>query len=187
MISYYGKVYTIEEAINIAIDNNEKYFVWYHNSYELDDFASKLFFIDIYYNDTGLLKKKNWTKHENVSTCISKNYVEFILDGESFIDDNDEDENINKLQEIFQGSTESTEITSKILNEFLEKNITETKNINNTVIKNLDNKITTYGQAIAMNNYETNINNKILFGLSIILFLIIILFFIMFIYYQIKK
>ena len=30
-------------------ENDQNYFVWYHNSYELDDFASKLYFIDIYF------------------------------------------------------------------------------------------------------------------------------------------
>ena len=47
VMTYHGLVYTIEDALKVANENNVNLFVWYHNSYELDNFASKLYFIDI--------------------------------------------------------------------------------------------------------------------------------------------
>jgi hypothetical protein len=186
ILTYYGKVYTLEEAINIAIDNNQNYFVWYHNSYELDDFSSKLYFIDIFYNDTGLLKKSNWVSHENVTTGILKDYLEFILDNKS--DDNNEDnEDINKLKEIFESSSDNTQELNEKINEIVNNNVLNTKTLNDAVIKDLNNKITTYGQAISMNNYETNINNKILMALSVISFFMIIIFIVVMVYFNNKS
>jgi hypothetical protein len=57
ILKYYGKVYTIQDAMDIANKNDEPFFVWYHNSFELDNFASKLYFIDIYSLNENILKK----------------------------------------------------------------------------------------------------------------------------------
>jgi hypothetical protein len=185
ILTYYGKVYTLEDAINIAIDKNQNYFVYYHNSYELDDFASKLYFIDIFYNDTGLLKKSNWVSHENVSTCIAKDYLEFILDG-NVNDDNDNNiEDINKLKEIFESSSNNNEELQERIN--LINSFDTSEALINSVIKDLNNKITTYGQAISMNNYETNINNKILTGLVVITFLMFVIFIVLMVYFNNKS
>ncbi len=184
ILTYYGKVYTLEEATNIAINNNQNYFVWYHNSYELDDFASKLYFIDIFYNDTGLLKKSNWVSHENVTTAIVKDYLEFILDGVSIDENEYNNEDINKLKEIFESSSSNNqelEEKIKIISSFDVYEI-----LINSVITDLNNKITTYGQAISMNNYETNINNKILLGLGVTLFFMFIIFVSVLIYFNNK-
>ena len=185
ILTYYGKVYTLEEATNIAINNNQNYFVWYHNSYELDDFSSKLYFIDIFYNDTGLLKKSNWVSHENVTTSIVKDYLEFILDEKT--DDDDDNEDINKLKEIFESSSDNTQELNQKINEVINNNILNTKTLNDAVIKDLNNKITTYGQAISMNNYETNINNKILMALSVISGLMFIIFIAVMVYFNNKS
>lgn len=187
ILTYYGKVYTLEEATNIAIDNNQNYFVWYHNSYELDDFASKLYFIDIFYNDTGLLKKSNWVSHENVTTGIVKDYLEFILDGKIDNSNDDDNEDINKLKEIFEGSSNNTDELNQKITELISNNILNTKTLNDAVIKDLNNKITTYGQAISMNNYETNINNKILMALSVISIFMIIIFIVVMTYFNNKS
>lgn len=183
ILTYYGKVYTLEEATNIAIDNNQNYFVWYHNSYELDDFASKLYFIDIFYNDTGLLKKSNWVSHENVTTAIAKDYLEFILDGDIDNHENN-DEDVNKLKEIFESSSNNNnELKEKIQ---LINSFDTSETLINSIITDLNNKITTYGQAISMNNYETNINNKILMGLGVTSLFMFIIFIVVMVYFNNK-
>ena len=181
LIKYYGLVYTIDEAIKIANENEENFFVWYNNSYELNNFASKLYFIDIYSIDENLYNKKNWVKHENVTTGILK------LNFEHFGDENVLEENIlynNLMNSLKEQKSSNEELKNSYLNTISKLDI---KNLNNGIIKNLDDKITTYGQAISMNNYETNINNKILFGLSIILFIIFIIIIIVIIYYNKKE
>ena len=57
-------------------------------------------------------------------------------------------------------------------------------NISKNVIKNLDNKITTYTQAIQMNNYETKINDNILIGVGIALAFIFVIFLVVIVYYN---
>ena len=157
VLKYYGLVYTIEDAIKIANDNNENLFVWYHNTFELNNYASKLYFINIYNINEELLSKNNWVKNENVTTGILKIQIE------NFEDETNNDNNYILEEQIY----ESNELKNKYLN-LINQNL-NTKDINYYVLKNLNDKITTYGQAISMNNYETNINNNILIALSIIL------------------
>ena len=181
LIKYYGKVYTIEDAIKTANENEQNFFVWYNNSYELDNFASKLYFIDIYSIDEDIYNKTNWVKHENVTTCILK------YDFENFTDDTSLNEN-TEYQELLKLLEEQ-----KNVNKELQKNYIDTiqkvdfKNLNYSIIKDLNDKITTYGQAISMNNYETNINNKILITLSVIIFVVIGIFIIVITYYNAKS
>jgi hypothetical protein len=52
--------------------------------------------------------------------------------------------------------------------------------------KNLDDKITQYGQAISMNTYETNINNNILYIVISIFGIMIFVFIILIVYYHHK-
>lgn len=177
VMKYYGLVYTIEDAIKIANDNNENLFVWYHNTFELNNFASKLYFIDIYNVNEELLSKTNWVKNENVTTGILKMQIE-----------NFEDENENE-NEKFESDvanqtllTESNDLKTKYL-ELINQNL-NTKDVNNYVLKNLNDKITTYGQAISMNNYETNINNNILVVLMVVLGIVIILFVVLLVYFN---
>lgn len=188
ILNYYGKVYTLEEAINIANYNKQNYFVWYHNSYELDDYASKLYFIDLFYEDTKLLKKSNWVSHENVTTCILKDYLEFVIDSNEIdnINNTSNDEDMHKLKEIFDSSSSNNEELNKKIRELIDNNILNSGNINDITITNLNNKITTYGQAISMNNYENNINDKILKALIIITIFIFIIFIIVMVYFNNK-
>lgn len=170
ILKYYGKVYTIQDAMDAANKNNELFFVWYHNSYELDNFASKLYFIDIYSLDESILKKDNWVKSENVSTGVMK----FQL--EHFDDDNYDNENlilstqndlIYNLMNIL--SIQSEEEKDNRINEALSKN----NDVNDYFIKNLNSKITSIGQAIKMNDYQSGVNDEILKYVYIILGLII--------------
>jgi hypothetical protein len=62
----------------------------------------------------------------------------------------------------------------------------DVKNLNNVIIKDLDDKITKYGQAISMNAYETNINNKILIITGVILFFIFLILIAVLVYFNNK-
>lgn len=181
LITYYGKVFTLEEAISVASELKQYYFVWYHNSYQLDDYASKLYFIDIYTKNVNLLKKSNWIKYENVTTCILKDYINYILDPE-------DDDDMNKLKEVFtQSNTNTVTMTDKI-NEIVSKNyLTLSTTINQDLIDGLDTKITTYGQMISMNNFETDVNDKILMGMSILLIFMILIFVATIAYFNAKQ
>jgi len=220
ILKYYGKVYTIQEAIDIANKNNELFFVWYHNSYELDNYTSKLFFIDIFSLDENILNKKEWVKSENVSTGILNFNMENFNGGygtefsanpkslfgidpeEDLYDINHSDyieggniigydiydsttNNLDKLSNIL----EKAQINDKIqleIEETLEDYILNNKNLNDNVINNINNKLTTYEQAINMNDYETNINNNILLYLGIIFGILFIIFVSMLAYYNNK-
>ena len=185
LIKYYGLVYTIEDAIKIADEYEQNFFVWYNNSYELDNFASKLYFIDIYNVNEDTYNIKNWIKHDNVTTCILKINFEHFNDNNEQIDEENEN---NKLYYDIINFFEKNDHSNKMIKDNYIKilNDVNNKNLNNVIIKDLDDKITTYSQAISMNNYETNINNKILVALSIVLFIIFAIFIILITYYNSK-
>jgi hypothetical protein len=184
VLSYYGKVYTLNEAINAAEENDQNYFVWYHNSYELDDFASKLYFIDIYFGNQSLLKMSNWVKHENVTTGVSKIEVETFEDSYNIIE---EEEEIHLLQEQIKASLTNLYDNAIIDTQWLSENINSNSQfISSYVINNLNSKITTYGQAIQMNEYETKLNDQILIGLYITLIIMILLFVAIMAYLNVK-
>ena len=190
-INYHGMVYTIDDAVKIANENNQNFFVWYHNSYELENFASKLFFVDIFNIESDLLKKTNWIKHDNVTTGIFR----FQLEHFSIID-----EIYDSIDDLSSSSGDEGNLTIDQLNVFLAKNIennilmskyTElSQNILNdngisiNVIDKLNNQITTFGQAIEMNNYEDKINDKILFVLYIVSGIVFVIFIVVLVYYN---
>jgi len=133
------------------------------------------------------LKKSNWVSHENVSTCILKDYLEFVIDSTEIDNvNNNNEEDINKLKEIFESSSTNTEELNKKIRDLIDNNILNNGNINDIVITNLNNKITTYGQAISMNNYENNINDKILKALIVITIFMFIMFIIVMVYFNNK-
>jgi len=84
LLIYYGKAYTIEEAMKIANDNNQSFFVYYSNSYQLDNYASCLYFIDIYEIDNDVFDMKNWAKSEGVTSALLnfENYYDNAPDSE---------------------------------------------------------------------------------------------------------
>jgi len=182
VITYYGKVFTLEEAMSVASQLKQHYFVWYHNSYQLDEYASKLYFIDVYTKNIDLLKKSNWVKYENVSTCILKNYLNIIIDSD------DSDEDLNKLKEVFSVSNDNTVTMTDQINQLVTNNYASfSKTINQGLIDELDTKITTYGQSLLMNKYETDINDKILMGLSILLIFMILILVLVLAYFNAKQ
>jgi hypothetical protein len=194
ILKYYGKVYTIQEAMDVANKNNEFFFVWYHNSYELDNYASKLYFIDIFSLDESILNKKEWALSENVSTCVLNFDMEkfdggldYIHGGNKIGDDiyNSDKNNLEKLNDILKQSSLNSNQQSKI-EQTMEDYILNIKNLNNNIIKNLNDKMTTYEQAITMNNYETNVNNNILLYMFITLGILFIVLVSMLAYYNIK-
>lgn len=186
VLSYFGKVYTLEDAIKVADENDQNYFVWYHNSYELDNFASKLYFIDIFFGDQNLLKKTNWIKHENVTTCVSKYDIENFTDVDKDVNDNNENEITLELIKKFENSkSDNNNLSFDILN-LIDESLKGSQNVHNNVIKYLDDKTTTYGQAILMNDYETGINNKIIVILSIVSIFIILGFLLLIVYFDYK-
>ena len=191
VLTYFGKVYTLEDAIKVADDNEQNYFVWYHNSYELDNFASKLYFIDIFFGDQPLLKKTNWVKHDNVTTCISKYDIENFEDSDHHSDmSSNEKDNENKdileLIKKFENSKNDNNNLSVDLLRLIDDSLKNSQNVHNNVIKYLDDKITTYGQAILMNDYEEGINKKIIIFLSYISILMIFGFIFLMVYFDYK-
>ena len=82
-------------------------------------------------------------------------------------------------------SFENTLIMKQQMIDVGQNNLTD-YNVNLSVVDNLNNKITTYGQAINMNNYETDINNKILMALGIIFGLVFVVFIVLMVYYNNK-
>ena len=179
ILKYYGKVYTIQDAMDAANKNNEIFFVWYHNSYELDNFASKLYFIDIYSIDENILKKDNWVKSDNVSTGIMKIQLEHFddINYDDIFDNNDNllDNSIDKLKEMYEKS-QSNISCEEDFEHAISDTLNKTGYIYNNLINTLDDKITTMSQAIVINDYQTNINNKILFYITVIIgFMIVIL------------
>ena len=179
ILTLYGQVYTIEDAKAIASENDQSFFVWYHNTYELNNYASNLYFIDIYNIENDFMDKSNWAQHENVTTGILK--LEEYDGGDHSITE----EEFNNFKKLMTTSFENTLIMKQQMIDVGQNNLTD-YNVNLSVVDNLNNKITTYGQAINMNNYETDINNKILMALGIIFGLVFVVFIVLMVYYNNK-
>jgi len=185
-IKLFGKVYTLDEAVRVANDNDESYFVWYHNNYELKDFASQLYFIDIFSVDVDLFDKNNWVKHDNVTTAILK--IENYDNYDNILADEVAEKETEVLEE--EGKNDDYEYTKKLVYSYdnLLKNLTKS-NLNNVdygenILKKLNKNITTSGQVIEMNNHEIKINNKIIKVLQIILIFVFSIFIIVIVYYS---
>jgi KaiC/GvpD/RAD55 family RecA-like ATPase len=191
-INYHGMVYTIEDVIKIANESNQNFFVWYHNSYELENFASKLFFVDIFSIDSELLKKTNWVKHDNVTSGIFRFQLEhFSIIDEIYSDVDSYTESTGTIPNNLNDDDLKKLLASNIKNNILmnkyselSENILSDNGISTNVINKLNNQITTFGQAIEMNNYEAKINDKILYILYIISALVFIIFIVVIVYYN---
>ena len=202
---YFGKVYSLKEATRAATENNQSFFVWYHNSYDLDNFSSKLYFIDIFKVSNELFDKSNWDKHDNVTTGIlnfenfegGHNYGNVHSNGHSNEHSNEnsnEYENYNEheneeveRQKAIVKLVETAGVNMSLMNDkyknYMENNMGN-YDVNESVIKNLDNQITTYSQAINMNSYETKINDNIIKGCIITLFFVFVIFIIVLAYFN---
>jgi len=188
IIEYYGLVYTINDAIKIANENNQNMFVWYHNSYELENYASKLYFVDIYGLDSEILNKENWAKHDNVTTGLFKFQSEHF---ESGMGQTSEEEyntrgmsisDQQKIRKLLIQSISNNKTMKKYMG--LQNNILQDNGLSTNVINKLNNQITTFGQAIEMNNYETSINNRILMVLGPLTFFVFIIFISVMVYFN---
>jgi hypothetical protein len=179
-ISYYGKAYTIEEAMKLANENNQSFFVYYSNSYQLDNYASCLYFIDIYEIDNQIFDMKNWEKSEGVTSAL--------LNFENYYDNApDSEDDINVFKDYISNLLVYQQLMGDELKHLNNKNVNDVNNINEIVItnlnKNLEKKITTKNQAILLNNKEESVNNYLInilvsmFILSIIIFVFILLYF----------
>ena len=184
-VKLYGKVYTIEEAMNIASKMNESFFVYYSNSHELNNFSSNLYFIDVFSISNDIFDKKNWAKTENVTTGI--------LNFENFYDipDSANSTDIAKANQIDDFLRKELEYREILSNEFINLTGNKLKQLNeieapviNSMISNLDNKITTKNQVINMNNNEEKINNNIINTLSTVLFIVFVIFIFLLAYYN---
>lgn len=190
IIEYYGLVYTIDDAIKIANDKNQNMFVWYHNAYELENYASKLYFVDIYGLDSEILNKDNWAKHENVTTGLFKFQAEHFIGPNENSQEEEHSKDIDKLTEsdkiklrkILIESIENNDKMKKYIG--LQNNILQDNGLSHNVINKLDNQITTFGQAIEMNNYETGINNRILMILGPLTFFTFVIFISVMVYFN---
>lgn len=187
IIEYYGLVNTIEDAIKISNEKNQNMFVWYHNSYELDNYASKLYFVDIYGLDSEVLNKNNWAKHDNVTTGLFKFQIEHFDIGNNIIEEENQindmtDADKKKMKQILIQAIENNSKMQKFMS--LQGNILQDNGLSNNIINKLDNQITTFGQAIEMNNYETGINNRILMILGPLTFIIFVIFISVMVYFN---
>jgi hypothetical protein len=182
IIEYYGQVYTIEDAIKISNENNQNMFVWYHNSYELENYASKLYFIDIYGLDNEILNKDNWSKHDNVTTGLFKFQIEHFDNNDDASENTLSDCDIEQIKNILIDSLNNSDKINKYIR--LQKNILDDNGLSKNVINKLDDQITTFGQAIEMNNYETTINNRILMVLGPLTFLFFVIFISVMVYFN---
>ena len=100
-------------------------------------------------------------------------------------DDADESEKDIELKKMLNTAWANTVLMKEQYEILVENSITGTDyNVNDSVIKNLDNKITTFSQAISMNNYETGVNNNILIGVGITLGLMLLIFIIVLVYFN---
>ena len=167
-VKLYGKVYTIDEAMNIASKMNESFFIYYSNSYELNNFSSNLYFIDIFSVSNDVFDKTNWSKSENVTTAI--------LNFENFYEEpNTQSDAEKKAAEIDKFIKKELEYRNVLSNEFInltgdklnELNDIEAPIINN-MVSNLDKKNTTKMQLIRMNQNEETVNNDMINLLGII-------------------
>ncbi len=171
-VQFFGKVYSIEEAIMQANRYNEVFFVWYHNDYPIDSFASKLFFVNKAEtnHDLDMNDKTNWVVHDKVTTAFLK-MEQYINDfsglGDTAVLTTD---NMEKLREAYV----------KTINDTLEDKYT----LSTTVNRNLDNRITTINQMTSMRMYEDKVNTYILTTLAIILFFMLITCIVLIVYYE---
>jgi ATP-dependent Zn protease len=117
--------------------------------------------------------------HDNVTTGILK------LENYEDNPNNDNEETLNQFKKLLETSNTNTALMNAQYLELVKNNMTD-YNVNLSVVDNLNNKITTYGQAINMNNYETAINNKILVVLGFGLLIIVIIFVFVMVYFNNK-
>jgi hypothetical protein len=126
--------------------------------------------------------KDNWVSNENITTGLIKFEKEYFDVTDSL--DNENEELTQLRDQLDMKDSENIKLRNDYY-DIIDKTLNY-KDLNNNIIKNLDNKITTISQSVSMNNYETNINNNILIALIIILVLLSGIFLVLMVYYNNK-
>ena len=182
--TYPSKVYTIEEATKIANEQNESFFIYYHNSFELDQYSSSLYFIDIYKIDNNIFDKNNWNNSSNVTTALLnfENYYE---------NDFNNNDNVQVFKDYITQLLVYQQLLTDDLKNLNSKNVDNVNNINDLVInnlnKNLDKKITTKNQGILMNNTEESTNNYLINILTSVFLASLFIYVFIILYYSAKQ
>jgi len=180
---YKNKVYTIEEAMKAANEENESFFVYYNNSFELDQYSSKLYFIDVFKIDNTIFDKNTWNKSKNVTSGLL-NFENYYSQNSSTGDD------INIFKDYISNLLVYQQLMTDELKNLNNKNVDDVNNINDIVINNLNNnlerKITTKSQAIKMNTTEENVNNTLINILTSIFIIFIIIYVFILLYFNTK-
>lgn len=177
MIQIYDMpVMSIEEARQIAVKNNEFYFVWFHNTYNNSEYASKLFFIHPNKNDNpkfNIFDKKILKRDANVTTCVFNSEIE----GYDNVFDSITDLQLYTFDQVIDLISQTVAQTSNINGntDVIIDNIESKSEINSQIINKINNKITTLEQRVKMTDYESNVNDGILNIIYIILFFIVVL------------
>ena len=182
--TYPNKVYTIEEAIKTSNEENESFFIYYHNSYELDQYSSSLYFIDIYKIDNNIFDKNKWEKSKNVTTALL-NFENY------YTDDMNDTKNVQDFKNNITNSLIYQQLLTDEIKDLNNKNVNDVNKINDLVINNLndnlDKKINTKNQGIIFNTQEEKTNNYLINILTIVLILFIILYVFIILYFSAKK
>jgi ABC-type multidrug transport system ATPase subunit len=163
--------------LRIANEKGETFFVWYHNTYSIQRFASRLYFIHkekMISPPKEIMIPTQWTSHENVTTCV--------LEIETYEND--------LMNLIVSETIQNNEKMKTNINTIWEE--TNTDEEMNTILYNLnrnfDSKIVSMGQSIQMNDYETTMHDKLLYYIYIILFFVFFVFvFVLTYYYYVSR
>jgi hypothetical protein len=182
---YDSDVKTFEEAKKIAELNNKIYFVWFHNNYNNKEYSSKLFFIsnvdsDNKKIDVNIYDKNLFKKDQNVTTCIYNNNIE-AYDNELESANNLQYYTFTQILDLITESSLKTSLTNDDTSAILQ-NIDSKNNLNDVVLKKIDNKIMTMQQKVKMSEYEDKVNDKILSVIRYILFFVFVIGLIIIIY-----
>ena len=169
----------------IAELNNKIYFVWFHNNYNNKEYASKLFFISTIDTnnkkiDINIYDKKIFKKDQNVTTCIYNNNIE-AYDNEVESLNNLELYTFEQILDLVSQSSARTSTTNDDVNNIIQ-NIDSKNNLNDIVLKKIDNKIMTMQQRVKMSDYEDSVNDKILSIIRYILFFVFVIALVIIIY-----
>ena len=179
MIQIYDMpVMSIEEAKQIAEKNNEFYFVWFKNTYNNSEYASKLFFIHPNDKNNGnkkinIFDKQILKRDANVVTAIFNSEIE----GYDNVFDTITDLQLYTFDQVTDLITQTLSQSSNINGntDIIINNMDTKSDVNSKIINQINNKITTLEQKVKMTDYESNVNDSILNSVYIILFFIVVL------------
>ncbi len=176
-IQVQGKFYLLEEAKQKACELGAYRFIWFSNSYVLENLRNQLY----------VFTPSKWeqaVKQMNIDDVKRWKKVSNVYIGEPTT----ETEVINeKYDEQRQSFSEVLKDNYNLFMTYIQTNVIKTDeklDENKNKIKELDDQITTVTQKIKMNQIQTNVNNEFL--LILFWILVLLIFFAVF-YYYFKK